>query len=75
MVIPAAIREMARIRPGDELEVGCSDGLIVLRKRRPLTVRQVRSLLTRGRELPPMRPEDETAVAETIESVRRRTER
>ncbi|MBC9867228.1 MAG: AbrB/MazE/SpoVT family DNA-binding domain-containing protein [Opitutae bacterium] len=27
-VIPAAIREMARIRPGDELEVGCSNGLL-----------------------------------------------
>ena len=74
-VIPAAIREMARIRPGDELEVGCSNGLVVMRKRRPLTAARVRKLLKAGYALPEPRDEDERAVEETIGRIRqRRTE-
>jgi len=30
-VIPEAIREQARIKPGDQLDVGYSGGLIVMR--------------------------------------------
>ena len=37
MVIPEAIREQARIKTGDQLDVGYTNGLIVLRKRRELT--------------------------------------
>lgn len=74
-VIPAAIREMARIRPGDELEVGCSNGLIVMRKRRPLTSARVRKLLKAGYALPELREEDELAVEEAVARIRqRRTE-
>ncbi len=44
MVIPEAVREQARIRAGDEVEVGYANGLVVLRKRRPLTPARVRAL-------------------------------
>jgi len=47
-VIPEAIREMARIKAGDELDVGYSSGLIVMRKRKGLTPRRVRALLLAG---------------------------
>ena len=74
-VIPAAIREMARIRPGDELEVGCSNGLIVMRKHRPLTAARVRKLLKAGYALPELREEDALAVEEAVARIRqRRTE-
>jgi AbrB family looped-hinge helix DNA binding protein len=72
MVIPESVREQAHINPGDELDVGCANGLIVLRKRRALTPSRVRSLLLAGRELPEMTPQDETAVFKTIERVRAR---
>ena len=49
MVIPEAIREQARIKTGDELDVGYANGLIVLRKRRAMTPARVRSLLLAGR--------------------------
>ena len=71
MVIPEAVREQAQIQYGDELEIGCSNGLIVLRKRRVLTPARVRSLLLAGRELPRQSPRDEAAVARAIEGVRR----
>jgi AbrB family looped-hinge helix DNA binding protein len=71
-VIPEAIREQARIKPGDQLDVGYAHGLIVMRKRRALTPARVRSLLLAGRELPQMNPADEKAVAEAIERARRR---
>jgi AbrB family looped-hinge helix DNA binding protein len=71
-VIPEAIREQARIKPGDQLDVGYANGLIVMRKRRALTPARVRSLLLAGRELPQMNPADEKAVAEAIERARRR---
>lgn len=71
-VIPEAIREQARIKPGDQLDVGYANGLIVMRKRRALTPARVRSLILAGRELPEMTPTDEKAVAEAIERARRR---
>jgi AbrB family looped-hinge helix DNA binding protein len=72
MVIPEAVRDQARIRPGDELEVGYFNGLIVLRKRRPLTAARVSSLLLAGRELPEMTARDQGAVFKAIERVRDR---
>ena len=72
MVIPEAIREQARIKTGDQLDVGYANGLIVLRKRRALTPARVRSLLLAGRELPEMTPADETAVARAVQQVRNR---
>jgi AbrB family looped-hinge helix DNA binding protein len=72
MVIPEAIREQARIKTGDQLDVGYINGLIVLRKRRALTPARVRSLLLAGRELPEMTPADETAVTRAVQRVRSR---
>ncbi len=71
-VIPEAIREMARIKAGDELDVGYSGGLIVMRKRQALTPARVRSLLLGGRGLPQMTPKDEAAVAVAVQRARRR---
>jgi len=71
-VIPAPIREMARIKTGDQLDVGYSGGLIVMRKRQPLTASRVRSLLLAGHNLPQMTEKDEANVAKAIERVRRR---
>jgi len=71
-VIPSAIRELAGIRTGDELDVGCSGGLIVMRKRVPLTAARVRALLRQGQGLPKAAPADEHAVTRAIERVRRR---
>ena len=72
MVIPEAVREQARIRAGDEVEIGYANGLIVLRKRRPLTAARVRSLLRSGDELPELSPRDENAVARAVQRVRAR---
>lgn len=72
MVLPKAIRELARIEAGDELEVGYSGGMIVLRKPEPLNATRVRSLLREGRMLPGMTSTDEAAVADAVERVRRR---
>jgi AbrB family looped-hinge helix DNA binding protein len=72
MVIPEAIREQARIKTGDELDVGYANGLIVLRKRRAMTPARVRSLLLAGRELPEMTPADEIVVARALQQVRSR---
>jgi AbrB family looped-hinge helix DNA binding protein len=72
MVIPEAIREQARIKTGDELDVGYANGLVVLRKRRAMTPARVRSLLLAGRELPEMTPADETIVARALQQVRSR---
>ena len=71
-VIPEAIREQARIKPGDQLDVGYANGLIVMRKRRALTPARVRSLILAGRELPEMTSGDEAAVSRAIERVRSR---
>jgi AbrB family looped-hinge helix DNA binding protein len=72
LVIPEAVREQARIKTGDQLDVGYVSGLIVLRKRRALTPARVRSLLLAGRELPEMTPADETAVTRAVQRVRNR---
>ena len=72
MVIPEAVREQARISPGDEMDVGYANGLIVLRKRRPLTPSRVRSLLRAGRDLPELTTKDEATVAAAVQRVRRR---
>lgn len=69
-VIPAAIREQARIRTGDELEVGCSNGLVVMRKRKALTPARVRKLLVAGYALPEQDEAAELAVEEAKKSVR-----
>jgi len=71
-VIPEAIREMARIKAGDQLDVGYAGGLIVMRKRQHLTPARVRALLLGGRGLPEMTAKDETAVAAAVQRVRRR---
>ena len=71
-VIPQSVREQARIKTGDELDVGYANGLIVMRKRRALTPARVRSLILSGRELPEMTPADETLVARSIQRVRSR---
>ncbi len=71
-VIPEAVREQARIKAGDELDVGYTNGLIVLRKRRALTPARVRSLILSGRELPEMTPADEAVVADAVRRVRGR---
>jgi AbrB family looped-hinge helix DNA binding protein len=70
-VIPEAIREMARIKAGDQLDVGYSGGLIVMRKRQALTPARVRSLLLGGRGLPEMTGKDETAVVAAVQRFRR----
>jgi len=71
MVIPEAVREQAQVAFGDELEIGCSNGLIVMRKRQALTPARIRALLLAGRGLPKQSPRDEVAVARAIESVRK----
>lgn len=71
-VIPETIREQARIKAGDQLDVGYANGLIVMRKRRALTPSRVRSLILAGRELPQMTSDDEAAVTRAIERVRSR---
>jgi len=71
-VIPEAIREQARIKSGDELDVGYSGGLIVMRKRRALTPARIRSLLLGGRELPVMTARDEANVTGALQRVRSR---
>ena len=72
-VIPEAIREQARLRTGDQLDVGYVDGMIVMRKRRPLTSARMRSLLLAGRKLPSMTAADEEAVSRAVQRVRART--
>lgn len=51
-MIPEAIRDQARLHPGDKLEVGYVNGLVILRKRVSLTPAKARSLILSGRELP-----------------------
>jgi AbrB family looped-hinge helix DNA binding protein len=71
-VIPEAIREQARIKAGDQLDVGYANGLIVMRKRRALTPARVRSLLLRANEMPQLTSAAETAVANAVQRVRAR---
>lgn len=74
-VIPAAIREQARIGAGDELDVGYVGGLVVMRKRQPLTVERVRNLLREGRALPEITAPDAEDVVQAVARVRRRGSR
>jgi AbrB family looped-hinge helix DNA binding protein len=71
-VIPQSIREQARLRSGDKLDVGYVNGLVVLRKRVPLTAAQARALILSGRELPVQTAEGEIQVQEAVAAVRRR---
>jgi AbrB family looped-hinge helix DNA binding protein len=71
-VIPEAIRAQARIKAGDQLDVGYANGLIIMRKRRALTPSRVRSLILAGRELPEMTSTDEATVTRAVERVRSR---
>lgn len=71
-VIPEAIREQARIKAGDQLDVGYANGLIIMRKRRRLTPARIRSLILAGRELPEMNSSSEIGVARAVERVRSR---
>jgi len=71
LVIPEALREQARLKQGDQVDIGYWDGLIVIRKRRPLTPDRVRALLAGGRQLPEMDETDNTEVLSAIREVRR----
>lgn len=71
-VIPEPIREQARLRPGDKLDVGYVNGLVVMRKPVPLTPARARALILSGRDLPEMTAQDEEQVADAIQTVRRR---
>ena len=71
-VIPESIREQARLKTGDKLDVGYINGLVVLRKRVPLTPAQARAVILSGRELPAQTAEDETRVQEAVAAVRKR---
>ncbi|MCW5557337.1 MAG: AbrB/MazE/SpoVT family DNA-binding domain-containing protein [Verrucomicrobiae bacterium] len=71
LVIPEALREQARLKQGDQVDIGYCDGLIVLRKRRPLNVARLRALLHGGRDLPEMTPADAGHVLEAVREVRR----
>jgi AbrB family looped-hinge helix DNA binding protein len=69
-VIPEAIREQARIKSGDELDVGYANGLIVMRKRQALTPARIRSLIMAGHDLPKWTQAAETAVTRAVQRVR-----
>jgi AbrB family looped-hinge helix DNA binding protein len=71
LVVPEAVREQARLKQGDELDVGYADGLIVMRKRVPLNPARVRKLLLHSNRMPAITPDDEAAVARAIGRVRR----
>jgi AbrB family looped-hinge helix DNA binding protein len=71
LVIPEALRAQAELRQGDQVDIGYCDGLIVLRKRRPLTAARVRAMLAAGRRLEEMTPADAGEVSEAIHAVRR----
>ena len=72
VVIPEAIREQARLRVSDSLDVGYANGLIVMRKRRALGAQEARALILSGKDLPEQSPQDEAEVARAIQTVRRR---
>jgi len=72
MVIPEAIREQARFRSGDKLDVGYVNGLVVIRKRQPLSTAEARALILSGRNLPEQAEAEAAAVEDAINTVRRR---
>ncbi len=71
-MIPESIREAARLRAGDTLDVGYAHGMIILRKRVPLTPAKIRALLQSGKSLPALTEADESEVAEALRRVRAR---
>lgn len=71
-VIPEAIREAARLRAGDKLDVGYAHGMIILRKRTPLSAAKIRALLQSGKHLPVQTEANESEVAEALRRVRAR---
>lgn len=71
LVIPESLREQARLKQGDQVDIGYCDGLIVLRKRQPLTPARIRALIASRVQLPEPTPDEATLVAETIRTVRR----
>jgi len=71
LVIPESIREQARLRQGDKVDIGFADGLVVLRKRLPLSSSQVRAMLAGGDDLPNATPAVERDVAGVIANVRK----
>jgi hypothetical protein len=66
---------MARIAPGDELEVGFSGGMIVLRKPEPLDTARIRKLLKEGRRMPEFTDGEASVVESALQRVRRRASR
>ena len=70
-MIPESIREQARLRQGDKVDIGFADGLVVLRKRLPLSSSQVRAMLAGGDDLPNATPAVERDVADVIANVRK----
>ncbi len=71
LVIPESIREQAHLRQGDKVDIGFADGLVVLRKRLPLSPARVRAMLAGGDELPAAAPADEKEVADLVAEVRK----
>ncbi len=71
-MIPESIRDQARLHPGDKLEVGYVNGLVILRKRVVLTPAKARALILSGRDLPEATAKDEAAVQDAIDTVRGR---
>ena len=71
-VIPQSIREAARLRAGDTLDVGYAHGMIILRKRVPLTPAKIRALFQAGKRLPVQTEADEAEVMEAVRRVRAR---
>jgi AbrB family looped-hinge helix DNA binding protein len=72
VVIPKNIREQAQLKPGDPLDVGYVNGLVVMRKLSPRTPAKASALILSGGNLPVQRPEDEAEVGDAIAAVRRR---
>jgi AbrB family looped-hinge helix DNA binding protein len=70
LVIPESIREQARLRQGDKVDIGYTDGLVVLRKRVPLSSAQVRAMLVGGNDLPELASTDEQEVAAVVTEAR-----
>ncbi len=70
LVIPEALREQARLKQGDQVDIGFVDGLIVVRKRQPLTPARMRALLSAGRNHPELKPADEANVDQAVHEVR-----
>jgi len=72
LVIPEAIREQAGLAQGDQVDIGFADGLVILRKRQPLTKERIRALLTGGRDHPEQAAQEEQEVVGLVREIRRR---